>query len=198
MSIVKKFGAMHWALRIVIAVIAVWLFMNLLLVTAKSATAEQLQSNLDTAVVVSENVVDPSILTTGPVLAAAIPAKCNRIIVWRKQSLRTRIGNITMAWRRTKIDRWCNNTRGVIYDWGTSSGDDGKWTGPGYCWYDETYGKTWNTVSRTEAKVWNQATLKVCGRLSLGHTVNPRIYFHAATTTRRYTYWNYGGTVIYH
>lgn len=200
---ILRYWPQKWYWRVLLIVAFVYVLMNLLLLTAGTdsagaATPEQLQSNLDTAIVVNSNVVDPSILSTPPSALAAIPAKCNRFPVWRMQSLQTRIGHVTMAWRRTRIDKWCNNTRGVITNWGAANGDDGKWTGPGYCWYDVTFGKVWNTVSQTEGKVWNQGTLKVCGRLSLGHSVNPRIFFHGATTSRRYAYWNYGGTTIYH
>lgn len=193
-NIWTKYKGMHWLLKVLVVLFMAWLFANFVLVTAK---ADTYQTNLDNASVVEETDSTMLLLAGAPQLFGSIPAGCHGR-VWRKSSIVIRYTHIVIGWRRTAIDRWCNDTRGQIYDWGYATGDDGKYAVAPYCWYDSTFGKVWWTASRTEAKVWNQGTLKVCGRISLGRTVNPRIYFHAATNYRHYRYWNYGGTAIYH
>jgi hypothetical protein len=193
----NMFMRQHWLVKIILIVVALWVLANLVLLS--SASADTYQTNLDNATVVEST--DSTMLLTAPpasLLQGSIPAGCHGL-VWRKSSIVIRYTHIVIGWRRTMIDRWCNSTRGQIYDWGAATGDYGKWATSPYCWYDATYGKVWWTVSKSEAKVWNQGTLKVCGRISLGKTVNPRIYFHSATATRRYRYWNYGNLLhIYH
>jgi hypothetical protein len=184
----------HWIVKVLFWLVVAWLVANIVLATA---SADVYDDNLNNSVVTEQT--DATMLVQAApetFFHASIPAGCHGR-VWRKSTVYIRGTGIVIAWRRTAIDRWCNNTKGQIYDWGVATGDDGKWSVAPYCWYDVTFGKHWWTVSKSEAKVWNQGTLKVCGRLSLQRTVNPRIYFHSATNYRPYRYWNFGG-VIYH
>lgn len=193
---IARYNRQHWLVKIILWAVAFVLAANIVLVTASEA--DVYDTNLQNSVSVEST--DTTMLVTAlpeTMLLSSIPAGCHGR-VWRKNTIYIKGTSVVIAWRRTAIDRWCNNTAGVINDWGAATGDDGKYSVAPYCWYDTTYGKNWWTPSRSEAKVWNQGTLKVCGRISLGKTINPRIYFHAATQTRPYRYWNYGGTTIYH
>lgn len=195
----------HWVWKVLVALFLLWVLLNLPLIApsivSKAGAATDPQVTLDNTTIVDENIIDPSILiapapSTG-LLSALVPAGCHGR-VWRRQSIVILGTSIAVGWRQTAIDRWCGNSSGRIYDWGTATGYDGQWAASPYCWYDTSHGKAWWTVSESEAKVWNTGTLKVCGKVSLGKTITPKIYFHAATSTRRYLYWNYGGTTIYH
>jgi hypothetical protein len=181
-------------MQVLLVVAILYVLANLVLVTADADASAQ--TDLDSAVLVETTAMTSTAPASLFQPLALAPTACHGR-VWRRQSVKIKLTGIVVAWRQTAIDRWCGRT-GVIYDWGTATGDDGKWAASPYCWYDNTSGKTWWTVSKSEAKVWNQGTLKVCGRVSLGKTINPRIYFHAPSTTRPYPYWNYGGTAIYH
>jgi len=195
MSISERWNNLRWFWKVAIVFVSLWVLANVVLATAD---ADVYDTNLTNSVTLEST--DATLLLQAPpeqLLTATIPSGCHGR-VWRKSTVYIRGTSIVIAWRRTAIDRWCNNNRGQIYDWGNATGDDGKYSIAPYCWYDATFGKAWWTVSKSEAKVWNQGTLKVCGRLSLSKTVNPKIYFHAATTKRPYRYWNYGGTTIYH
>jgi hypothetical protein len=189
----------HWLVKVLLLVVLLWVILQLPLLFSNiesAGAATDPQTQLDNTKVVETSGLSlalPDLVIT----AGSIPSGCHGR-VWRRQSVVVIGTSVAVGWRQTAIDRWCGNTSGVIYDWGAARGDDGKWAASPYCWYDSTFGKVWWTVSRSEAKVWNQGTLKVCGKVSLGKTVNPRIYFHAATTTRPYLYWNYGDGVIRH
>lgn len=192
----ERWNTLAWYWKLAILIVGLWLLANVVLATAKADVYDDQLANASV-----EETTDTSNLILAPaissILSGSIPAGCHGR-VYRTKRIYLRLTNFTIGWRRTAIDRWCNNSRGQIYDWGYATGDDGKYAIAPYCWYDTTYGKVWWTVSKSEAKVWNQGTLKVCGRISLGITVNPRIYFHSATLSRPYRYWNYGGTTIYH
>lgn len=192
-----RFKRQHWIVKVLLVFLLVYVFLNLVLLGSNVSSAGAAEYDLGTAKVVETSglsLFDPTLEQTSYTIYTGCHAR-----VWRRQSIVPYGTSIVVAWRQTAIDRWCwRGSTGVIYDWGYATGDDGKWAASPYCWYDATYGKVWWTVSRTQAKVWNQGTLKVCGRVSLGKTINPRIYFHGATTTRPYGYYDFGDGVIRH
>lgn len=200
----KRLRQQHWLVQVLILLVLAWILFNLPLIAPSivdnAGAATDPDVALTNATIVDENIIDPSILIApapSTLVLATIPAGCHGR-VWRRQSIVITGTSIAVGWRQTAIDRWCGNTHGQIYDWGTATGYDGQWASSPYCWYDTGHGKAWWTVSKSEAKVWNTGTLKVCGKVSLGKTITPKIFFHAATSTRRYLYWNYGTSTIYH
>lgn len=196
----KRWQQIVLVLAILYAIFALAPLLSSVDSTAGAATNDDaLAAQLSSAVVLESTQLDPSILTTQPAQTlAAIPSGCHGR-VWRQLTIKVPVTGVTLGWRRTAIDRWCGNTKGVIYDWGAATGDDGKYAFPGYCWSNQTNAKVWNTVSRSEGLVYNQGTMTVCGRISTAKTLKPQVFFHAATSTRPYLYWNYGtGTPILH
>jgi hypothetical protein len=112
------------------------------------------------------------------------PVGCHQRTVWRKSSIRIRLVHLEIGWRRTSIDGWCWNRKRITWT-GSSDGDDGKGAIFPYCWDNATSKQEWVTLF-WQKRVYNQGTLRVCGKLSPQITVKPRIYF------KRGDYWNYG------
>lgn len=175
----------RWWTRLLLAVAVAYALACLLLVTADVQAATP-----------SQRLATADVIATNSPATRSYQAGCHNRI-WRTLTVRLHWTHTVVAWRRTAVDQWCWNSRGRITDLGLATGDDGKWAAWPYCWDTETSGKVWNTASRSEAKVWNQGTLKVCGKFSPGLTINPRIYFHAPDRVRRYAHWNFGGTAVY-
>lgn len=99
--------------------------------------------------------------------------------IWRTKYIHIKSNllhwTFNVAWRRTAIDSWCWD-RKRIRNWGMNSGDDGKDAIFPYCWYNETHGKEW-VSNFWQQKVYNQGSLKVCGKASPQKTVKPQLYY---------------------